>query len=186
MLDETRRRGWAVIVPNFRGPNNTPEACASDLAVQDVLDSVDFARQRAPIDNKRIYLLGSSGGGFMGLMMASRAPRLWAAISVWAPIANLAAWHIFSKASDSPYHKMMDECFGGPPETPSRQQEYQRRSPVYFLASAKGTPIHIDAGIHDGHERNAVPLRQSLEAFNALAKANGAPIRCWRKKTSPR
>src|SRR5882724_8315779 len=38
VLDESRRRGWVVIVPNFRGMNDHPEACGSDLAVQDVID----------------------------------------------------------------------------------------------------------------------------------------------------
>src|SRR4051794_39406210 len=39
VLDESRKRGWSVIVPNFRGSNDKPGACGSDLAVQDVLDS---------------------------------------------------------------------------------------------------------------------------------------------------
>ncbi len=171
-LDESRRRGWAVIAPNFRGVNDKPEACASDLAVRDVLDSVDFASKHASVDGKRIYLLGSSGGGFMGLVMASRAPKLWAAVSVWVPISNLATWHEFSKTAGNRYGTMMDQCFGGPPDTPERQREYRRRSPLFSLARAKGVRIHVDAGLHDGHGKNAVPLRQSLEAFNVLAKAN--------------
>ena len=54
-----------------------------------------------------------------------------------------------------------------------RGREYRRRSPLFSLGNAKGIPIHIDSGIQDGHGKNAVPLRQSLEAFNALAIANG-------------
>jgi hypothetical protein len=33
-LEESKRRGWVFAGPNFRGPNETPEACASDLAVR--------------------------------------------------------------------------------------------------------------------------------------------------------
>jgi len=29
------QQGWAMIHPNFRGSNRTPEACGSELAVQD-------------------------------------------------------------------------------------------------------------------------------------------------------
>jgi acetyl esterase/lipase len=62
-VGECRRRGWAFLSPDFRGVNDHPEACASDLAVQDILDSIEYAKQQARLDEKRIYLLGSSGGG---------------------------------------------------------------------------------------------------------------------------
>jgi pimeloyl-ACP methyl ester carboxylesterase len=177
VMDESRRRGWILIAPNFRGPNDHPGACASDEAVQDVIDSVDYAKKNALVDEKRVYLLGSSGGGFMSLLMATRAPQLWTAVSVWVPITDLVAWHEFSKATgpewNNKYDKMMEACFGGPPDTPERAQEYRRRSPLPFLAQAKGIRIYIDSGIRDGHPRNAVPLSHSLLAFNALVRANG-------------
>lgn len=62
----------------------------------------------------------------------------------------------------------------GPPGTPERDEEYRRRSPL-FLSEAKQLRISIDAGVNDGHGKNAVPLRHSLQAFNVLAKANGFP-----------
>jgi hypothetical protein len=70
---------------------------------------------------------------------------------------------------------MMDQCFGGPPGAPDRDREYSRRSPLFSLSQAKQRRIAIDAGVNDGHGRNAVPLRHSLQAFNVLARANGAP-----------
>ena len=92
-LAACKRRGWVLIHPNFRGPNHRPEACASDLAVQDVLDAVAYARAHASVDPGRIYLCGASGGGFMSLTMAHRAPDVWAGVSAWVPISDLAAWH---------------------------------------------------------------------------------------------
>ena len=160
---------WAMIAPDFRGPNNRPEACASALAVQDVLDAVAYARANANIDASRIYLLGASGGGHMALMMAAKAPQLWAGVSAWVPISDLAAWRIAGF-----YSKQMDAVCGGPPGTPGTDAEYAARSPIHFLAAARGVPIDISAGIHDGH-KGSVPISQSLAAFNVLAEANGFP-----------
>ena len=174
-LDESKRRGWVFVGPDFRGPNETPQACASDLAVQDILDSVDYARRMARVDRKRIYLVGSSGGGHMALLMATRAPALWSAVSTWVPITDLAAWYAFSKATNSQYYQMMDKCFGGPPDTPEKAAEYRRRSPLFYLARAKGLRIAIDSGLRDGHAGAAVPLSQTLLGFNELARANGLP-----------
>ena len=176
-LGECRRRGWAFLSPNFRGVNDHPEACASDLAVEDVLDSVNYAKQQARVDERRIYLLGSSGGGHMALVMAERAPEVWAAVSVWVPIADLAAWYRFSQATGNEYRQMMENCCGGPPGTPETDQQYRQRSSLPFLSHAKGVRIAIDSGVRDGHAGAAVPLSQSLLAFNALARANGYPGR---------
>jgi pimeloyl-ACP methyl ester carboxylesterase len=172
-LEQSQKRGWIFAGPNFRGPNNQPEACASDLAVQDVLDSVEYARQRARVDEERVYLVGGSGGGFMSLLMAARAPQVWDRVSAWVPITDLAAWHAFSLHEGNQYAGMMDACFGGPPDTPERAAEYKRRSPLFILSQAKGIPIAIDSGLRDGHDGASVPLSHTLRAFNELAKANG-------------
>ncbi len=171
-LDASRERGWVFLSPNFRGPNNRPQACASELAVQDILDAVAFARKRARIDGRRIYVLGGSGGGHMALMMASRAPELWAAVSAWVPITDLAAWHASSKRAGSRYFAMLEQCCGGPPGSPGVSAEYRARSPLFSLTRARSVRIAIDAGIRDGHE-GSVPISHSLLAFNALAEANG-------------
>jgi acetyl esterase/lipase len=141
--------------------------------VQDVLDSVEYAKQHARVDDQRIYLVGGSGGGFMSLLMASRSPQLWDAVSAWVPISDLTAWHAFSRQEGNQYSGMMEACFGGPPDTPERAAEYKRRSPLFILAQAKGIPIAIDAGLRDGHDGASVPLSNTLRAFNELAKANG-------------
>jgi len=92
-LLQVRQRGWALVAPNFRGPNQRPDACVSSLAIQDVLDAVEHAGKHARVDESRIYLMGYSGGGHMALMMAAAAPRTWAGASAGVPITDLAAWH---------------------------------------------------------------------------------------------
>ncbi|MFN7918576.1 MAG: sialate O-acetylesterase [Bryobacteraceae bacterium] len=167
---EARKRGWAFVSPNFRGPNETPEACGSDLAVQDVLDSVAYMKSRAKIDERRIYVMGSSGGGYMTLVMAARAPHVWAAASSWVPISDLPAWYDFSKSKNSRYWKMMEGCFGSGPHAGFPVQQYLQRSPIHFLRLAQGLPLDINTGIQDGHT-GSVPVSHSIRAFNVLAPA---------------
>jgi poly(3-hydroxybutyrate) depolymerase len=167
---EAARRGWAFVSPDFRGVNDHPEACGSELAVQDVLDAVEWMKGQTKIDERRIYLAGSSGGGYMALMMAGRAPGVWAAVSAWVPISDLAAWHAFSSGRKSRYAQMMEGCFGNVPTHGNAAQQYRRRSPVHFLHLARGLPLDIQTGIRDGHD-GAVPVSHSLLAFNAVAAA---------------
>ncbi|MEI6423311.1 MAG: prolyl oligopeptidase family serine peptidase, partial [Lentisphaerota bacterium] len=137
-------------------------------AIQDVLDAVEYAKKNARIDESRIYLCGWSGGGHMSLMLASKAPTVWAGVSAWVPVTDLAAFYPVAAS----YKKAMNAVCGGAPGTAATDAEYKARSPIHFLAAAKGVPIDINAGIHDGH-KGAVPISQALNAFNALAEANG-------------
>lgn len=166
---------WNILSPDFRGPNNRPEACASPMARQDILDAVRAARQWAPVDPEKIALIGGSGGGHMSLMMCAHAPEIFKAASIWNPITDLAAWHAFSSTQDNPYAQMLEACCGGAPgDSPEADEQYHQRSPLPFLSAAAGLPIQLNVGIHDGH-RGSVPVDHTLRAFNVLAQANGHP-----------
>ena len=169
-IDQAKKMGWVLVAPDFRGPNSRPEACASDLASQDILDAVAYARRDARIDSSRIYLVGGSGGGHMALVMAERAPDLWAGVSAWVPITDLAAWHAESKTRKNNYAKMLEQSCGGAPG-PATEAEYRHRSSLFHLAAAKGVPLDINTGIHDGHT-GSVPVSHSLRAFNVLAASD--------------
>ncbi|HSL59837.1 MAG TPA: hypothetical protein VK866_18455, partial [Acidimicrobiales bacterium] len=45
-----RTHGWAMIHPDFRGRLDGADSTGSDLAVQDVIDAIDFAQAHADID----------------------------------------------------------------------------------------------------------------------------------------
>ena len=174
-LSECRKRGWAMVFPHFRGPNWTPEACASDLAVQDIIDAVEYVKKQRPIDERRIYVCGASGGGHMTLVMATRAPALWAAASAWVPITDLAAWQAECTETKRGYAKHAEKACGGKPgDSAAVDAQYRQRSSLFFLDRARGLPIDINAGIDDGHT-GSVPISHSLRAFNALADANAVP-----------
>ncbi|OYW18763.1 MAG: hypothetical protein B7Z55_10025, partial [Planctomycetales bacterium 12-60-4] len=170
---ECQRLGWVLIHPDFRGANVRPEACASDLAVQDVVDAVQWIESITGIDTRRRYVAGASGGGHMTLIMSGRHKKLWAAASAWVPISDLAAWHSESVARKTNYALHLEQVCGGVPGMSAEvDAQYRHRSPLTHLAHAKGLPLDINAGITDGHN-GSVPISHSLRAFNLLAELNG-------------
>jgi pimeloyl-ACP methyl ester carboxylesterase len=165
-----QKNNWAMIYPNFRGANRNPEACASEAAVRDILDAIEYARRTVPINNDRIYLIGYSGGGHMSLIMAGRHPEIWAGVCCSVPISDLAAWHGESLKRRSSYWRAIEQITGGIPGASDKvDQEYRARSPMTYLPDVRGK-VHVDilAGINDGHN-GSVPISQALNAFNALA-----------------
>ncbi len=168
-LQQAVERDWHFIHPDFRGSNNRPEATCSDQAVTDILDAVEFAKSHAEVAKDRVYLMGVSGGGMACLMMAAKAPDIWAGISCWAPISNLTDWHAETKARHLRYTAMIESSCGGPPEdNVAVNFQYWNRSPVHFLKNAARVNLDINAGIMDGHS-GSVPVGHSLRAFNVLA-----------------
>ncbi len=176
---EAKQHGWFFLQPDFRGPNNRPEACGSPLARQDVLDAIDWAAAQHNIDRSRIYLAGASGGGHMALLMASRHPDRFSAVSAWVGISDLAEWQRFHSRGEKPgrYAEMVVAACGGPPEaSPAVAQEYRERSPIYWLQHTGDLPLDLAAGVHDG-KQGSVPIAQTLRAYNVVATARGgAPV----------
>lgn len=174
---EAERRGWLYLHPDFRGPNQTPKACGSALARQDVLDALDWAASGFAIDPERVYLAGTSGGGHMAMLMAGHYPDRFSAVSAWVGISDIAEWYRFHARSGTPgrYAQMIASSLGGPPgESPERDRDYQDRSPVFHLQRATQVPLDLWAGVNDGHS-GSVPVTHTLRAFNVVAAAAGRP-----------
>jgi poly(3-hydroxybutyrate) depolymerase len=160
---------WAYLHPNFRGPNRRPEATGSELVVKDILSAVDYAKQETAIDESSVYLVGTSGGGYGCLLMAGRHPKMWAGVSAWVPIADLRAWYLQCDSKNLKYaEEIVASCGGAPGDSAAVDQQYRNRSPLTYLARAKGLALHINAGVRDGHT-GSVPISHSLLAFNAVA-----------------
>ncbi len=171
---EAVRRGWAYLHPNFRGMNNTPKACGSKFARQDILDAVDFLVKSVKIDPQRIYLAGTSGGGHMAMLMAGNHPERFSAVSAWVGIGDMAEWYRFHAPNGKPdkYAGDILKALGGPPgESEARDQDYTDRSPVSVLHRVDDLPLDIMAGVHDGHT-GSVPVAHSLQAFNVIARSH--------------
>ncbi len=163
---------WIFIHPHFRGPNVRPQATGSDLVIGDVLSAIEYAKQNAQVDESRIYSIGWSGGGFLGLLLAGRAPEIWAGVSAWVPISDLNAWYEESRRLGTKYANHIQVSCGGRPtgDTPAAR-ECRKRSPLAHLALARAIPIDLNHGINDGRNNaDPVPVSQSLRAYNLLAE----------------
>jgi dienelactone hydrolase len=162
---------WVFIHPNFRGENNKPQSTGSELVIGDVLSAIDYAKANARVDESRIYAVGWSGGGFLGLLLAGRAPEIWAGVSAWVPISDLNAWYEESRRLGTKYvREIAASCGGSPARESAAADECRKRSPVTYLERARSVSIDINHGIRDGRSNaDPVPVSQSLIAFNLLA-----------------
>lgn len=171
MLPLCRERGWALLLPEFRGPNTignprARQACAARLARQDVLDAVDRVCADYPLDPGKIMVLGGSGGGHMALMMVAYAPQRWRAVSAWVPITDLAAW-LWEKPADSAYGKGIQACCGGAPgDSPAVDAEYRDRSPLTHVQALR----EVNLSVHHGRFDRSVPYTHTLRLALELEK----------------
>jgi dipeptidyl aminopeptidase/acylaminoacyl peptidase len=157
---------WGFLHPDFRGPNLRPEATASDLAVQDVLDAVDFARKRAAVDASRIYLVGYSGGAMKALVLAGKHPDRWAGVVAWGGIYDIADWYRHRGMEKHYRGEIAASCGGAPRPGSPAEAECRERSPVTYLPQATGrVSVLIAHGLRD----TTVPLRHALRTYEALA-----------------
>jgi len=162
-------KGWAYLHPDFRGPARRPEATGSDLVVKDIVSAVEFAKKTSRIDASAEFLVGTSGGGYHCLVMAGRHPEIWSGVSAWASISDLKAWYEEQKGKKYGAD-IVKSCGGIPGDSAEVDRQYRLRSPLSYLARAKGkVALHINAGIKDGHT-GSVPISHSLLAFNEVAE----------------
>ena len=177
-LKECVRRKWIWLHPDFRGVNQSPKACGSRFARQDVLDAILFVREKFKVDPERIYLAGVSGGGHMALLMAAHHPEQFSAVSAWVGPTDLIGWHQFHCNDGKPqkYAMMIEKSLGGAPGAATAiDADYRDRSPVFHLHMVGDLPVSIWAGVEDGHT-GSVPISHSLQAFNAIAVGHATAV----------
>jgi len=74
---------WNYISPDFRGPNNNPEACGSPLVVSDIEDAIDYAVKNGNVNEKQIHIVGGSGGAHAALLSYMKVRRRVNSFSAW-------------------------------------------------------------------------------------------------------
>lgn len=162
---------WIFMHPDYRGAFTNKDATASETAIQDIMDALNYALSNANVDRNRIYITGFSGGGMVTLIMVGRYPEIWAGAAAWVPVYDLTKWYHELSKSRYDYSIHIRNSCGGPP-LPGSQSYYecQKRSVSSYLKNAHGkkVPVYIATGIND----KFVMPSHSLMAFNDLADLN--------------
>ncbi|MBD3346599.1 MAG: prolyl oligopeptidase family serine peptidase [Chitinivibrionales bacterium] len=162
------KNDWVFIHPDYRGAYTNPKSTASELAIQDILDALAWAKANARIDTTRVYITGFSGGAMTTLIMVGRYPELWTAAAAWVPVYDLVEWYQTTKGARHDYSGYIENSCGGPPVNGnSAEKECRKRSVSSYLSNARRKEVHVY--IATGIEDNFVPPSHSIRAFNDLA-----------------
>ncbi|MCF8361681.1 MAG: prolyl oligopeptidase family serine peptidase [Prolixibacteraceae bacterium] len=169
LIREVLEKNYNCIRPNFRGPNNTPEACGSPLVTSDIDDAITYAIENGNVDMNNIHVVGVSGGGHATLLSYMQSEHDIRTFSAWVPISDLTKWYYESIGRDRKYATDIALATTGK-DWKMDVEEAQRRSPLYMntpFEKRKNSKLYIYAGIHDGYD-GSVPITHSLEMYNKV------------------
>ncbi len=169
LIREILEKDYNYIRPNFRGPNNTPEACGSPLVTSDIDDAIAYAIEKGNVDLNNIHVIGVSGGGHATLLSFMQSEHDIRTFSAWVPISDLTKWYYESIGRDRKYANDIALATTGK-DWKMDVQEAQKRSPLYMSTPFEkriNSKLYIYAGIHDGYE-GSVPITHSLEMYNKV------------------
>lgn len=156
-----RLNGWYGYVQPAASEENRRIAEFSELDVMNVLDVI---RQEYNIDERRIYLVGSSMGGTGVLHLARKYPGMWAAVAALAPGVPDAG-RDFERARETPVLVM----------TGDRDQLLPIEGTRNAVARLREAGISIEyheirGGDHTAPDRAGIPA-----VFSFLDKHGAAP-----------
>lgn len=167
LAKEIMLRNWNYIHPDFRGPNNNPKACGSELVVADIEDAVLFAIKKGNVDTNNVHIIGGSGGGYAALLAYMRLTFPVKSFNAWMPISDLTSWYWESKGRNAKYAADIEQVAmaGGK----MNWEELYKRSPLNLPVppQRKNATLNIYTGIHDGYT-GSVPITQSLLFYNKI------------------
>ena len=165
---EANTKNYNYIFPNFRGVNNHPKACCSEFVISDIDGSIDWALKNMNVDKQRIFVIGTSGGGYATLAMYMKTRHNIRSFSAWVPISDIVAWYGQSIERKNKYASEIIKCIGTSEVFDTLKAK--ERSPLFWktpVKKRKNSTIQIFAGIHDGYS-GPVPISQSVNFFNKL------------------
>jgi dipeptidyl aminopeptidase/acylaminoacyl peptidase len=157
-------RGWAVLVPNYRGSTGYgrawQEASRFDFGGvdnDDVAAGALYLIKNGLADPERIGITGRSHGGYLTMTCLTNYPNYWVAGSAVVPFIN---WFTNHKYIRPDLQHWDFENFGDPEEN---HDLWVERSPYFFLDRVTA-PVQLIAGRLD----QRCPVSDSLEAHDAL------------------
>ena len=175
------QKGFVLIAPNPRGSRGFGQgfhdlhiADYGETEFEDVMKVLNYLEEQPYVDMARKATWGGSGGGYMSLLIATRAPSAFEAQIIRAPVTS---WKLLAidrygasgrhwTATRTPRRERSE--FGGSyDEIP---EEYQQRSPINFVENVE-VPQLLFHGLRD----SAVAPRQSkvwVERMRELGKGH--------------
>ena len=166
LTKEILARDWNYIHPDFRGPNNKPDAMGSSLALSDIEDAIQYAIKHGNVDTSEVHVIGVSGGGYATLYAYMQLDYPVKSFSAWAPISDIEAWYWESVGRHQKYANDIVAALGGAFD----QAAARRRSPIFQdlpKANRQHAALYIYEGIHDGYT-GSVPITHSLNMYNRV------------------
>jgi lysophospholipase L1-like esterase/pimeloyl-ACP methyl ester carboxylesterase len=171
IVPQIEYRDYNYIYPHFRGPNNRPEACGSDLVIADIEDAIAYALSVTGADRSQVHLVGSSGGGgtVMNCYMRLKYPAK--SFSAWCSVTDVESWYweVVSRG----YHRYANDVLKCTSSTTTLNvAEARKRSPHFYPYPDKlraGAALSMYAGVHDGYVAD-VPITQTLNMYNKIAQ----------------
>tara|TARA_B100001123_G_scaffold437859_1_gene571439 strand:- start:1244 stop:2197 length:954 start_codon:yes stop_codon:yes gene_type:complete len=164
-------KDFNYIHPDFRGPNNSKDACCSDLVISDIDASIDFAIKNANIDTSRIYVIGNSGGGYATIAMFMKSKHRIKKFSSWVPLVDLLRWYDETKIRKLEYANDILSC------TESfnnilNEDVAKNKSPIFWETPKEKlnyANLDIYTGVYDGMIGNGpIPITHSINFYNKL------------------
>ncbi len=171
-------RGYAVLLPNFRGSTGQGRALLQagrgqfGLRMQEDLEDVlQAVLARGDLDPQRLCISGASYGGYAALMAAAREPERYRCVAAGMPVTDLPAllesgWSDLSRREDA--KAFWTEMVGDPAR---QRRELAAVSPVN-LAPRIQARVMLYAGVDDGR----TPLEQAEGMRRALQRAGQEPL----------
>ncbi len=165
-------RDFNYIHPDFRGPNNRPQACGSELVIRDIDDAIDWALENTKTDPADIHVVGVSGGAFATVLTYLKSRHPIRSFSAYAGLYDLVDWYYESLGRKSRYATDIARVTSGTPDRPDLE-EARKRSPFYMekpVTDRSRSKLNLYCGIHDGYT-GSVPVSHTLKMYNKLVKS---------------
>lgn len=171
LAKEILLRDWNYIHPDFRGPNNNPNACGSSLVIADLDDAIHFAIKSGNVDPGNVHIIGVSGGGYATMLAYMKLNYPVKSFNAWVGISNLSDWYWESKGRNARYATDIEQV--AMKDSKMNWDELNNRSPVkipFPAGKRKNASLNIYAGVHDGYT-GSVPVSHSILFYNKIAAA---------------
>jgi dipeptidyl aminopeptidase/acylaminoacyl peptidase len=158
-----RDRGYAVILPSFRGEDGSEGAL--DVAagdVRDALAALALLAHRDDVDATRLGMWGNSRGGLTTLLAAQQTANLRCVASSAAILSAEDLYEIFASRQDPGLAEVLRMMGGTPAEQPD---EYARRSPLTHMERLRSRLLVLHAA-----DDTVVSVRSAHEIRDALER----------------